>query len=102
MEAILIALKIFVFNPIAALIVTGIFTIGSINKNYNKKSRLILGISAVVWMLYTLWEMYMFSWRSPTGDMAIRVDLVIFGPVILLVALIGFLVLFRGRKINNA
>ncbi len=102
MEALLIPLKIFAFNPIAALIISSIFTVGSFNKRYSKKSRLVLGVSAVVWMLYTLWEMYMLSWRSPSGDMAIRVDLVVFGPIILLVAIVGFFVLFKGRQKNNA
>ena len=102
MELLLMPLKIFAFNPIAALIVSGIFTVGSLNKNYTSNSRLILGVSAFIWALYTGWEMYMLSWRSPTGNMAIRVDLVILGPVILLVAFFGFLTLFRGRKRDNA
>jgi heme A synthase len=102
MEALLIPLKLFAFNPIAALVISGIFAVGSYSKNYTRRSRLILGISAIIWMLYTLWELYMLSWRSPSGDMAIRVDLVIFGPVILLVAFIGIFSLFLGRKKNNA
>ena len=94
-------LQIFAFNPIAAMVVCGIFAIGVFNGSYTNKSRFVLGICSAVWLLYTSWELYMLNWRSPTGDMAIRVDLVVFGPLVLLVALIGFFALVWGRRRNN-
>lgn len=59
---------------------------------------MILGTVAFVWFAYADWETYMTTWRSPTGDMAIRIDLVLLGLVLLSVALIGVITALRGYK----
>lgn len=51
-----------------------------------------------MWLAYAGWETYMTVWRSSTGDMAIRIDMVLFGPVLLLVALLGVITAIRGYK----
>ena len=44
--------------------------------------------SACVWWLYAAWEVWMLVWRSPTGDMAIRVDALFIEPLMQIVLLI--------------
>lgn len=93
-------LKIFAFNPIAAFLVAIIFTAACFLKFYSGKSRKILTLSAVIWWLYSFFELYMTTWRSPTGDMAIRIDLVLFGPIILFVGIVGLITLLIGWKLK--
>lgn len=89
----------FVFNPIAAFVVAIIFTTACFLKLYSGRSKkIILAISATIWWLYSFLELYMTTWRSPTGDMAIRIDLVLFGPIILLFGILGFIVVIIGWK----
>jgi hypothetical protein len=55
----------------------------------------------LIWAVYAAWEYYMLSWRSPTGDMAIRVDLVFLVPLLLIIATVGSIAFVSGyRKIS--
>ena len=83
MEILLSPLKLFAFNPIAAFIVAIIFTIACFLRFYSQRSKRILTICATFWWVYSFFELDMTNWRSFTGDMAIRVDLVVLGPIIL-------------------
>lgn len=98
METLVTVLKIFPFNPIAALLLAGIFAAGAFNKKYTAGRRTTLTIAAALWGLYAPYELYMLTWRSSTGDMAIRVDLVFLVPLLLVVALFGVVALMGGRK----
>ncbi len=98
MESLLVALKVFAFNPIAAFIVAIIFTIAYFSKFYSGKSKRILGLITVIWWFYSFFELYMTTWRSTTGDMAIRIDLVLFGPILLISGAIGILTMIFGLK----
>lgn len=57
-----------------------------------------MGIVALIWVLYGFWETYITNWRAPNGDMAIRIDLAIFGPFVLVSALLGVVTVIRGFK----
>jgi hypothetical protein len=98
MDILLAPLKLFAFNPVAAFVVAAVFALCSFLRVYARRARIILGIAAAVWGLYGVWESYISSWRSPSGDMAIRVDLVLFGPLLLAVGISGFVIIVSGRK----
>lgn len=98
MDSIVTLLKIFPFNPVAALTLSGMFAYGAYRKGRKSKQKKTLIVTAASWALYALWEMYMLNWRSPTGDRAIRVDLVFIMPLLLVSAAAGINALFQGSK----
>ena len=98
MDLILVPLQLFVGHPGAAIILAVAFAAPCFMRGYSGRSKKILGAVAVVWFAYAGWEAYITSWRSPTGDMAIRVDMLLFGPVLLLATLIGITTAIRGYK----
>ncbi len=98
MEIILIPLQLFAFRPPAVFAVVVVFIIASFFKWYSLRAKVFLRGTAVIWLSYGGWETYMTSWRSPSGDMAIRVDLVLFGPFLLGVLLLGFAILIFACK----
>lgn len=49
------------------------------------------------WLAFALWEQIMWSWRSPTGDMAIRVDAILLWPLMGILFIVGLLQLFFTR-----
>ena len=98
MDLILLPLKLFVWHPIAVFIAAFAFAVPCFTRVYSRRSKMILGTVALVWLAYAGWETYMTAWRSPTGDMAIRIDMVLFGPVLLFVAIIGVTTAIRGYK----
>ena len=89
---------ILIFNPITALVISGVFLFEFRKNSCSLKSKNILLVSCVLWAIYAIWEIYVLSWRSPTGDRAIRIDLVLFGPVILSAAIVGIITIFKGRS----
>lgn len=89
-------MRIFIFNPISALIISGVFAIGA----FNTKKRTLF-VSATLWIFYALWESYMLNWRSPTGDMAIRVDMVLVIPIMVFVSIYSFLALNKKEKMDG-
>jgi len=98
MDLMLLPLKFFVWRPAAAFIVAVAFAVPCFMRVYSVRSRTILGTVSLVWLSYAAWEAYMTAWRSPTGDMAIRIDMILFGPVILFAAIIGVITAIRGYK----
>jgi hypothetical protein len=50
------------------------------------------------WLAFAAWEQLMWSWRSPTGDRAIRVDALFLWPMMGIVFIVGLLHLFPARK----
>ncbi|HBL17561.1 MAG: hypothetical protein A2X36_10025 [Elusimicrobia bacterium GWA2_69_24] len=90
-------LKPFVWHPASAFIVAALFAIPCATKAYSPRSRKTLIAVAAIWGAYALWETYMTRWRSHTGDMAIRIDMALFGPVILLAAITGILTALFGH-----
>lgn len=95
MDTLVTLLKIFPFNPVVALLLAGIFAAGALNRQRPPGRRTTLTIAAALWGLYAPYELYMLTWRSSTGDMAIRVDLVFLIPLLLVVALLGAMALVR-------
>lgn len=98
MEILLLPFKLFAFNPIAVFIAAAFLAIPCFIKRYSRSARIVAGISAGIWLIYGFEEVYMTSWRSPTGDMAIRIDLILFGPWLLVVALVGLGAIVFGLK----
>ena len=98
MELLLIPIQFFAFNPIAVFMVTAFFSIPCFLKSYSKRSKTIMGIVTFLFLLYGLEEIYMTHWRSSTGDMAIRIDLVFLGPIISLVTFVGVVTTILGYK----
>ena len=91
-------MKLFAWNPIAGFIVATAFAALCFIPRYTTRSKRIIGTAAFIWFLYGCWETYITGWRSPTGDMAIRVDLVLFSPVLVLTAFLGIITAIRGHK----
>lgn len=101
MELLVTILRIFPFNPVTAPIISLFFASGALNKRRTFTNRVTLAVSALIWAVYAAWEYYMLTWRSPTGDMAIRVDLVFLIPLLLIVATVGSIAFVSGyRKIS--
>jgi hypothetical protein len=98
MDIFLVPLRLFAFNPAAAFVVAAIFGVASLTRLFTRWAKIISAVVAFVWTIYGGWEVYMTTWRSETGDMAIRVDLVLFGPYLLAIALIGIVALIIGWK----
>jgi hypothetical protein len=97
MELLLTAITIFASHPLSGLVVSIVFLVGSLSNKYQQKSRIFLGICAVLWLLFTASNYYLLHWRSPSGDLAIRVDLVLFGPIMAIITIAGVIVLLKGR-----
>ncbi len=93
MDIFLYSLRLFAFNPLAAFTVAIILSIGYFRRTHSKKNKIILGVCSVIWWLYSCYEVYITNWRSSLGDMAMRVDLVLFGPLVLGLGVIGFIIL---------
>ncbi len=91
-------LKLFVWHPAAAFVLAIAFASPCLTRAYSRRSKTILGTVSLAWFVYAVWETYMTNWRSPTGDMAIRVDMVFFGPVLLLLAVLGLITAVRGYR----
>jgi hypothetical protein len=98
MEIILIPLKPFAGHPLAVFVLALVFAIPCFLKRYSMRSRWTMGFVSIVWLGYCIWEAYISAWRSPTGDMAIRVDLVFLGPLLLLAAFVGLSVIAFGYQ----
>lgn len=98
MDIIFLPLKLFVWHPAAALIVSAAFWLLAFTRAYSRDFRMVLGGVGFVWLAYGGWEAYMTAWRSPTGDMAIRVDMLLVGPVLLVITIIGTMAAVRGYR----
>lgn len=91
-------MKLFAFHPVAAFAVAAVFWLGFLSRRlYTPRARWVLGITAAIWTLYAFWELWISGWRSSTGDMAIRVDLVLLAPALVLALVLGAVQLFTGR-----
>lgn len=95
-------MQLFAFNPIAVALVLVVFLIARFSKKYPAKYNKVLTLASIVWALFLLLETYMFFWRSPSGDMAIRVDLVFLAPIIILAGVIGLVTVIGGRAKDEA
>lgn len=91
-------MSIFVWKPHYVFIAGFLFLIPCFLSTYTKWSKRICLVTAIVWFLYGAWETHITFWRSSTGDMAIRIDMVFIGPVILAVTLFGIFAILKGRK----
>ena len=98
MELLFLPLQLFVWNPIAVFLTAGIFLSPCFLRAFGKPSRRVALVVGSLWLCYGFWETYMTHWRSATGDRAIRVDLVLFGPVLLLAALVWLITLWKGLR----
>lgn len=97
-ELLLAPMRLFAFHPVAAFVVAGVFWIGFLNRHrYTVRARWVLAIAAALWTLYAFWELWISNWRSPTGDLAIRVDLVLLAPALVIALILGLIQLFFGR-----
>ena len=97
-ELLLSVMKVFVWNSPYAFIVAAAFIVPCFLSVYSKLSKLICAVVSGLWLAYGIWEAYMTAWRSPTGDMAIRVDVLFIGPVVLSAALIGLMTIVLGYR----
>jgi len=98
MDILLLPFQLFAFRPLPVFCVALFFGIAAVVKAWSRKRRLVLSFVSLIWLFYGIWEIYMRVWRSPAGDMAIRVDLVLFGPVLLVIAGVGLFTLFTGSR----
>jgi hypothetical protein len=98
MELLVTMLRIFPFNPVTALIIALFFASGALNKRRTSTNRVTLAVAALIWAVYAVWDYYMLTWRSPTGDMAIRVDLVFWVPLLLIAATVGTIAFVSGYR----
>ncbi len=85
-------LRVFAFNPVLCAIVAMAFTVPVFVPVYSSGSRLVLGLCAVVWWGFCLLE------ATTSSDSAIRVDLVLLGPFIVVAAVVGAWHLARGHR----
>ena len=88
----------FAAYPLLGLIVSGMFVYFASRKIFDLKSKIMLMIFAGLWALFSLSNYYWLNWRSPTGDWPIRVDLVLFGPPMLVITVIGVLVIIKRSR----
>ena len=98
MDLILIPLKPFAGHPVAVFGISAVFFVPCCLQVYSKRSKWTMATVAFVWFGYGIWETFMSSWRSSAGDMAIRIDLAIWGPMLWLAALIGLFVMALGYR----
>lgn len=96
MEVLLSPITVFASFPLLGLGVSLLFVFGLISNKYRSGNKIIFGACAVSWFLFTVLNYYLLYWRSPSGDMAIRVDLVLLGPVMIFVTAVGGILLFKG------
>lgn len=89
-------LRLFPFNPLAAVVIAGAFGWPVLGGGRPKAKRRALAVAALLWLLYAAWELYMISWRSPTGDRAIRVDMLFVAPALVIVSIAGWRAARRG------
>ena len=101
MELLLAPITIFAAYPFLGLGVSIFFAVGTMNKKYKSRAKVLFGLCAVLWLSFNALNYYLLLWRSPSGDTAIRVDLVIFGPIMIIITIIGTILLFKGRIKNN-
>lgn len=96
MEIILLPITIFATFPILGVLVSVGFVFGTLSKIHTPRNKVILAICALLWFLFSILNFYMLSWRSETGDMAIRVDLVLLGPIIIIATIVGIVTIVMG------
>ena len=80
----------FLILLIAMLVATMAYIVRS-----HLRSALFFILSALIWFGYLAWELYMLSWRSPTGDVAIRVDALFLEPPMQVLLAINLILVIR-------
>jgi hypothetical protein len=94
----LVPFHLFGFHPATVYLVAALFLILSLLDAYSARSKWILRAVGTAWILYGFWERYMTNWRSPTGDRAIRIDLLLVCPVVILFSVVGLIVAVKNFK----
>jgi hypothetical protein len=85
--------KYIALNSAVAFIISAAFFMLCFRKSFSPLSRIIIGAVTAVWIIFAFWERSMENWRSPSGDMAIRVDIVIIGPIVTIATLAAIFVI---------
>jgi hypothetical protein len=88
----------FVWHPIAAFAMAAAFAGPLFLPGYARRPKSVLGFVALVWLAYAGWEAYATQWRSSSGDMAIRVEMLLLGPVLLVAFITGLATAVFGYK----
>jgi hypothetical protein len=91
-------MQLFVWHPIAALAMAAAFAGPLLLHGYASRPKAVLAVVALVWLAYAGWEAYVTQWRSSTGDMAIRVEMLLLGPALLVAFVIGLAAAVFGYK----
>ena len=89
-------IRLFPFNPLAALLISVAFGWAALRGGRSAVKRRTLAVAALLWALYAMWELYMITWRSPTGDHAIRVDMLFWVPVLVGASVVGLRAVRKG------
>jgi hypothetical protein len=81
------AIDMFVITPGLALIPAGLFAL-----LYVTSGRWLVAATAVVWLVYTVYEYSMHQRWLCTGDCNIRLDLLLLYPVLLVTSIVAVIV----------
>ena len=99
MDYLLWPMQLFVWHPFAALAMAAAFAGLLFLDSYARRPKVVLGVVALVWLAYAGWEAYVTQWRSSSGDMAIRVEMLLLGPVLLVALIVGLATaVFRYKR----
>lgn len=90
-------IQLFVWHPMAALAVAVAFAYPCFTSAYGLGAKVTLGVVAGIWFIYTLIEAYA-TWKARAVPDLMRADLVLLGPILVIVSVVGAAVLIRGRK----
>jgi hypothetical protein len=85
-------------SPISLIALCAAALIGwPVFRKPRNESRAFSWSLVVCWLAFAAWEQYMWSWRSPTGDRAIRVDAIFLWPLMGIILIVGLLHFFFTR-----
>lgn len=86
-------------SPIAilALLIALVFSL-PLRGGSSRRLRALGWLLVASWISFAAWEQYMGLWRSPTGDAAIRADIVLLWPMMVVLFVVGVIYLFRSSR----
>lgn len=89
-------------HPLAAMLVSLIFVIPVFFPRYIIRYKIILIFCAVMWLVYGYWEVFLAQWKPELTNVALREDIIILGPLLMLAFITGVIIIIKGlmRKVK--